>query len=108
MLTCHSTCVVHVRTPLGTQTPLPETFSYDLVDVGREVLSQLAIPAASNFSNAIGLGGAPRDTPGGGRSRTVSARAIVSPAAHVNATGELYVVTLGSSVVCVEWDAVTE
>lgn len=31
---------------------LPATFTYDLVDVGREVLSQLTIPASLNFSEA--------------------------------------------------------
>ena len=35
--------------------PLPKTFTYDLVDVGREVLSQLTIPLSQNFSSALGL-----------------------------------------------------
>jgi alpha-N-acetylglucosaminidase len=35
--------------------PLPQTFTYDLVDVGREVLSQLTIPLSRNFSSALGL-----------------------------------------------------
>ena len=30
----------------------PKTFNYDLVDIGREVLAQLTIPAARNFSAA--------------------------------------------------------
>ena len=30
----------------------PKTFSYDLVDIGREVLAQLTIPIARNFSKA--------------------------------------------------------
>ena len=34
--------------------PLPATFSYDLVDLGREVLSQLTIPVGLNFTSAIG------------------------------------------------------
>lgn len=36
--------------------PLPKTFTYDLVDVGREVLSQLTIPVSHNFSAALHLG----------------------------------------------------
>lgn len=32
----------------------PKTFSYDLVDIGREVLAQLTIPMARNFSTARG------------------------------------------------------
>ena len=32
--------------------PYPKTFSYDLVDIGREVLAQLTIPMALNFSAA--------------------------------------------------------
>ena len=32
---------------------LPSTFSYDVVDIGREVLSQLTLPIAQNFSAAI-------------------------------------------------------
>ena len=38
------------------QSPMPEPFGYDLVDVGREVLSQLAIPMADNFSKALSIG----------------------------------------------------
>ena len=33
--------------------PYPKTFSYDLVDIGREVLAQLTIPMARNFSAAV-------------------------------------------------------
>jgi alpha-N-acetylglucosaminidase len=31
----------------------PKTFTYDLVDIGREVLAQLTIPVAQNFSAAL-------------------------------------------------------
>ena len=34
----------------------PKTFTYDLVDIGREVLAQLTIPVARNFSAARGAG----------------------------------------------------
>jgi alpha-N-acetylglucosaminidase len=34
----------------------PKTFTYDLVDIGREVLAQLTIPVALNFSAAIESG----------------------------------------------------
>ena len=37
----------------GAVVPLPKTFSYDLVDIGREVLSQLTIPLSQNFSTAL-------------------------------------------------------
>jgi len=37
------------RVPL----PLPKTYTYDLVDVGREVLAQLTIPVSLNFSAAL-------------------------------------------------------
>jgi hypothetical protein len=33
--------------------PLPGTFTYDLVDVGREVLAQLTIPVSQNFSRLL-------------------------------------------------------
>ena len=35
-------------------TPLPATFTYDLVDIRREVLSQLTIPVGLNFTASIG------------------------------------------------------
>jgi alpha-N-acetylglucosaminidase len=34
--------------------PHPATFTYDLVDLGREVLSQLTIPVGLNFTSSIG------------------------------------------------------
>ena len=35
--------------------PLPETFTYDLVDIGREVISQLTIPVAANFTDTLNI-----------------------------------------------------
>eukprot|EP01050_Picozoa_sp_SAG11_P027354 SAG11_NODE_6893_length_1230_cov_1.974359_2_plen_139_part_00 len=58
------------------QTPRPEPFNYDLVDVGREVLSQLTLPAAANFSAAIGW-----------TERVIPSRSV----ARINATGGFYV-----------------
>lgn len=68
--------------------PLPQTFTYDLVDVGREVLSQLTIPLSRNFSSALGLlhtatQGADAKRPDTGLS-----------AARIKETGDLYVQTL--------------
>lgn len=54
--------------------PLPATFTYDLVDIGREVLSQLTIPVAFNFTSALGI-----DT-----NATLSA-------ARIKTTGGLYI-----------------
>ena len=75
------------------QTPMPETFSYDLVDVGREVMSQLTIPVAANFSEALSLG--PNHLYA--TTHTVSnddgadsVRAVPDEA-RLNATGQLYV-----------------
>ena len=48
----------------------PETYIYDLVDIGREVLAQLTIPVALNFSDAR--------------------REELLDAVHVNRTGILY------------------
>ena len=58
------------------QNPRPEPFNYDLVDVGREVLSQLTLPAAANFSAAIGC-----------TERVIPSRSV----ARINATGGFYV-----------------
>jgi len=60
--------------------PPPKTFTYDLVDVGREVLSQLTIPLSRNFSSALGLHAA-----------TENASLSV---ARIKATGALYVQVL--------------
>lgn len=37
----------------GAGAVVPETFTYDLVDIGREVLSQLTIPISLNFSSLL-------------------------------------------------------
>ena len=59
----------------------PKTYSYDLVDIGREVLAQLTIPVARNF-NAARKGGVDNDN-GNGTGNDA--------AGNVNRTGTLYV-----------------
>jgi alpha-N-acetylglucosaminidase len=61
--------VAAVKVP-GSVLPYPRTFSYDLVDIGREVMSQLTIPVSQNFSDAI--------------------KASKLNEKHLNATGGLY------------------
>ena len=42
-----------LTTESGGGAAVPETFTYDLVDIGREVLSQLTIPISLNFSKLL-------------------------------------------------------
>ena len=52
----------------------PQTYVYDVVDIGREVLAQLTIPVARNFSAAF----------------SAAWKAPQPAAAHVNRTGGTY------------------
>lgn len=78
------------------QTPTPEPFSYDLVDVGREVLSQLTIPMAANFSESLRIGpdhlvetSTPYTATNEHRVDGEGARAVPDKE-RLNATGQLY------------------
>ena len=58
--------------------PLPETYTYDLVNTGREVLALLSTPTSLNFSRAI-FSGAPLDV----------ARINATAAAYLDLLGDL-------------------
>eukprot|EP01052_Picozoa_sp_SAG31_P026067 SAG31_NODE_2335_length_5925_cov_3.925506_6_plen_359_part_00 len=63
--------------------PLPATYTYDLVDLGREVLSQLTIPVGLNFTFSIGC-----------RAEDACHSNFSLNAERIAKTGELYVALL--------------